>query len=425
MPDSRARSVKSLRAHPRNAAIYGVDPVTDLTQDLAEHGMLEPVVVSPAGVIISGHRRVRAAKALGWKTVPARIDDGPTTAARLVSFNRQRRKTWSQIYQEAMVLLPDAKRRAAERRASRGPTRRVGAPARALTEVATELGLKREALRRLVFIHDLHESAHLPDYVLDRLNTGKWTLHKAFLHARSHAPANVNSPLDADGRWLRMFDLWSFRHTEVRLGASITPGSGERRGAHAPQVFANLVHYFSPPGGLVADPMAGGGAVHDACNALGRRCVSLDLSPARPFIRRSDARAVPPDLTAQRFDLVVLDPPYGRSVRYSRKRADLSNIVDVPKFLQAVDECARSWQRVLRPEGYLAVLMGNLDRDGLCTDLAWQVGRLLEAHMAIVRRIWVPYVLTERTGIRAARAARFHRLATRQCEIFVCRTKTE
>lgn len=415
-----------LRPHPRNASIYGSDPIDDLIGEIDRHGMLEPVVVSPKHVILSGHRRVRAAKALGWNSVPVRLDRGPTTAARLIAFNRQRRKTWTQLCCEALVLLPDAKLRAARRRsgAARGPSI-ARASGRAMTEVAIQLGLKREALRRLLYIHESHRAGHLPDYLLAHLNSGKWTLHKTYLSARAFAPNPHGTPLDSAGRWRRFLDVWTFRYSVRNAGGPAISPIDERTGAHAPQVFANLVHYFCRQGGTVADPMAGGGAVHDVCAALGRQCTSLDLSPKRAFIRANDARRVPVDLAAARFDLIVLDPPYGNLLQYSRKRADLSNISSTEQFLKVLSECVHSWQAVLARSGFLALFMGNYDHDGICTDLAWRVGRMLEDQLALVRRIWVPYVLTERTGIRVARAAKFNRLATRQCEVFVCQHRNE
>ena len=36
-------------------------------------GLLHPVVVAPDGLLLSGERRVAAAKLLGWKTIPVTI----------------------------------------------------------------------------------------------------------------------------------------------------------------------------------------------------------------------------------------------------------------------------------------------------------------------------------------------------------------
>jgi len=44
-----------------------------LAESMKELGLLQPIVVFPDGRLILGERRLRAAKLLGWKTVPVTI----------------------------------------------------------------------------------------------------------------------------------------------------------------------------------------------------------------------------------------------------------------------------------------------------------------------------------------------------------------
>ena len=46
-----------------------------LAASMAELGLLHPVVVRPDGLIIAGARRLRAAQALGWTTIPVTVID--------------------------------------------------------------------------------------------------------------------------------------------------------------------------------------------------------------------------------------------------------------------------------------------------------------------------------------------------------------
>lgn len=50
-----------------------VDPasVEDLAASVREHGVLEPLIVTPAGVVVAGHRRLLAAQLAGRPAVPA------------------------------------------------------------------------------------------------------------------------------------------------------------------------------------------------------------------------------------------------------------------------------------------------------------------------------------------------------------------
>src|SRR5262245_38185093 len=46
-----------------------------LAANMAELGLLHPIVVRPDGTLIAGERRLRAAKLLGWAEIPATVVD--------------------------------------------------------------------------------------------------------------------------------------------------------------------------------------------------------------------------------------------------------------------------------------------------------------------------------------------------------------
>jgi ParB family chromosome partitioning protein len=57
---------------------FDPDDLAALKESLATHGLLQPVVVRPAGGgyrLIAGERRLRAAKEVGWTEIPVRIVD--------------------------------------------------------------------------------------------------------------------------------------------------------------------------------------------------------------------------------------------------------------------------------------------------------------------------------------------------------------
>ncbi|TVQ39367.1 MAG: ParB/RepB/Spo0J family partition protein [Spirochaetaceae bacterium] len=49
--------------------------LTPLAESLRKHGLLNPIVITPQHELIAGHRRLEAARQLGWETIPARIVD--------------------------------------------------------------------------------------------------------------------------------------------------------------------------------------------------------------------------------------------------------------------------------------------------------------------------------------------------------------
>ena len=44
-----------------------------LAESLRKHGLLSPIVITANHKLIAGHRRLEAARRLGWQTIPARI----------------------------------------------------------------------------------------------------------------------------------------------------------------------------------------------------------------------------------------------------------------------------------------------------------------------------------------------------------------
>ena len=62
-------TLSSLKHHPLNIHIYGLNDIQDLSQNIKEVGLLQPLVVDQYNQIISGNRRFEAIKKLKWKQV--------------------------------------------------------------------------------------------------------------------------------------------------------------------------------------------------------------------------------------------------------------------------------------------------------------------------------------------------------------------
>ncbi|GAG19256.1 unnamed protein product, partial [marine sediment metagenome] len=74
------------------------------------------------------------------------------------------------------------------------------------------------------------------------------------------------------GWGLRTWDRWNFNECDERFG-------DDWPGRIPAQLVAHTFFYFTKPGHLVLDPMAGGGVVPDVCLVFGRKCLSFDLAP--------------------------------------------------------------------------------------------------------------------------------------------------
>lgn len=108
--------VSALKPSPENDKLYRpVDPadpdVLALADSMRQHRVLEPLVVTLDGYVLSGHRRLAAAKLAGLKTVPCRMKRIRRTGntdrfVRLLAhFNRQRTKTFSEKLRETAATI--------------------------------------------------------------------------------------------------------------------------------------------------------------------------------------------------------------------------------------------------------------------------------------------------------------------------------
>jgi ParB family transcriptional regulator, chromosome partitioning protein len=68
------RSLSSLRPNPLNPrGAVGPADVADLVESIKQQGVLQPLVVTPEGLVLIGHRRLAAAKIAGLSEVPVVI----------------------------------------------------------------------------------------------------------------------------------------------------------------------------------------------------------------------------------------------------------------------------------------------------------------------------------------------------------------
>lgn len=106
------RPAAEIRPAPENDTLYRpVDPedpeLAALARDIERNGVLDPLVVTVDGYLLSGHRRLAAAKLAGLSEVPViekpirRTDQAFVPL--LASFNKQREKTLDEKLRESVV----------------------------------------------------------------------------------------------------------------------------------------------------------------------------------------------------------------------------------------------------------------------------------------------------------------------------------
>ncbi|MBA4144025.1 MAG: ParB N-terminal domain-containing protein [Nitrosospira sp.] len=110
-------SVTQIRVVHENDLLYepfGIANADDaaLVMSIEELGVQEPLTLSNDGFLLSGHRRLAAAKYLGLETVPVRFTDvnfgelsKPERLEELRSFNQQRNKTPNEKIREQLLQI--------------------------------------------------------------------------------------------------------------------------------------------------------------------------------------------------------------------------------------------------------------------------------------------------------------------------------
>ena len=364
---ARAIGTADLDPNPFSVSIYG-DPgaeIDDLVESVRTHGVLVPLVVAPGPrrsgwEVLSGHRRLACARALGLAEVPCEVREVRGRAARrlaVLEYNRQRRKTFSQLMREADALetlygAEALRRRTANLRQFQNPADDPvadrldsdGRAGRTDTRVARALGLGGKDLYRQARAVWRVACGGDPRALsgVAQLDAGAKSIHAAYkdLRRRDHFSAGFRPT---------PYDVWSFKHDRafgVPHPGSIPPG-----------IVAHTLHYYTAPGATVVDPMAGGGTTLDVCQSMGRRCLAYDLHPVRPEIVLNDVNNGFPS-EARGCDLIFCDPPY-HTMLARRYAADGVANAPLTGWIDFLNRLAHACFASLRPGGFVALLVAN------------------------------------------------------------------
>lgn len=159
------------------------------------------------------------------------------------------------------------------------------------------------------------------------------------------------------------------------------------RGNWAPQVPRNLILRYSEPGETVLDAFVGSGTTLIECRLTGRNGIGIDINREAAILAQDRLNFRTPNgellATSQKIfvgdacaldklkdnsiDLIVTHPPYASIISYTKNSADkndgdLSKIYSTEKFQEKMAEAAKEFYRVLKPEKYCCLLIGDTRR---------------------------------------------------------------
>ena len=163
------------------------------------------------------------------------------------------------------------------------------------------------------------------------------------------------------------------------------------RGNFAPQIARNIIEMYSQRGETVLDPMAGGGTTLIEAKLLVRNAIGVDINPqatkltkealkfnhhpaSKQIVKTGDARDLS-FIEDNSIDLVLTHPPYLNIIKYSDGQidGDLSNIGSMPMFCDEIEKIAKELFRVLKPDRYCAILIGDTRKSRHFVPIAFNV----------------------------------------------------
>jgi len=152
------------------------------------------------------------------------------------------------------------------------------------------------------------------------------------------------------------------------------------RGNFAPQIARNVILNYSNESELVLDPMVGSGTTLIEARLLNRNAIGYDVNQnavditrerlnfqvdnrSRQHVEIGDTRCLG-KLKDGSIDLIIAHPPYWNLVTYSNGQNpdDLSSISSLRDFLAEMQIGFQELFRVLKPNRYCAVLIGDTRR---------------------------------------------------------------
>ncbi len=323
--------VTRLIPHPLSLQIYGEPHNTtnfeELVESIRSYGVLEPLVVTTKLVILSGHRRARAAMEAGIERIPVRKVKRLSKLAQLeliTTLNHHRHRLPSEMVREALAI-EKLEHSTNQKTIFPNPSKRKETLA---TRVGFDSKRSFEKAKKIVSSND-QSLIELMD---------QRTITTAYRKLYKRGGFSTYSSI------IKPSDNWNFSPVQYpRIDKS------ESHGYIPGDIYANCFWYFVKPNDLVVDPMAGSGMAkhvyehrHEwmGTNIYDFRLMLFDLTPQTEDIEQHDLlKGFPVD----KADYIFIDLPYlGMANKtYSNKKQDIANMNE-SAYLKAITRIAEA-----------------------------------------------------------------------------------
>ena len=185
---------------------------------------------------------------------------------------------------------------------------------------------------------------------------------------------------------IRPYDVWNFANCHKLCGIDYP-------GRIPGQIVANVLYFYTQPGDLVIDPMAGGGTIIDVCLLMNRHCYGYDVSPTEErndILHLDFAKELP--AKSEKANLLFLDPPYFKKKEKEYPEGSISAL-NKQEYLKFFADMFSNTYQAMKEGSYLVLLMSNYDDTGNLDESIWiwdYVHLMTKAGWQVVREIQCP-----------------------------------
>jgi hypothetical protein len=181
---------------------------------------------------------------------------------------------------------------------------------------------------------------------------GRWTISDLQKKIREDELSRREDEKTKFGFDRKERNIWTFDAPDPRFGLAGT------KGRLPGQIVANALFYYTGPGAVVVDPMAGGGTTGDVVTALpyfsDRKVRMYDLEPASDRIKRANILQTGIPEESGTVDYVFLDPPHeffprGTDPEFSPGSAQAETMMKLKTIM-------RESARILKTGGRLSII---------------------------------------------------------------------
>jgi len=220
--------------------------------------------------------------------------------------------------------------------------------------------------------------------------------------------------------WLKFIKSWFIFNalpSDLKEEREILGGLGDDHPAtYSPTMVSDFIKFFTKKGQTVLDPFLGIGTTLVACDRTNRKGIGIELMEkyAEMAKKRTDQKIIIGDardiskMKLPKIDYCITSPPYwnvlnrstgsfkknrssrGLSSKYSDSDKDLGNIDSYEEFLNVMHNIFGQIHEILKPGGYITIVIKNVKRDGKFYPLAWDLAKKLsDIYELKDEKIWI------------------------------------